>query len=194
MFLCEKAPGHKAGPGQAFSEFQNQAELQKLLDNFSSNEQMKELYIVHPDIGLLSEAFKSCFECLRAGGGLVLNEKGEFLVIERNGVWDLPKGKMEKGEDFETTALREVREETGLRGLVPAGLLLSTFHTYPLRGRTILKETRWFEMLWKGAGNLQLQAEEGITAYRWVKPGETAFLQENTYASILDVLGLKKLL
>ena len=37
-----------------------------------------------------------------------------YLFIRRNGLWDLPKGHREEGEDIETTALREVSEETGL--------------------------------------------------------------------------------
>lgn len=194
IFLCEQFPAREAGPGQMFSDFRSQPELQKVLDQFYTNEQIRELFISHPDAGELSEAFCSCFDCVSAGGGLVLNQQGEFLAIKRNGIWDLPKGKMEEGEDFETTALREVEEETGLEGLVLLGLLLSTFHTYSLLDRKILKETRWFEMHWEGAGSPTLQAEEGITAYRWVKPGKTAFLRHNTFASILDVLSLKELL
>ena len=31
------------------------------------------------------------------------------------GQWDLPGGKVDKGEDFATALLREIREETGLR-------------------------------------------------------------------------------
>ena len=194
VYLSERAPDGRAGTARSFMEFQGRPELGTLLDSFASNDQLQELHVFHKDLAELSAAFISCFKFIEAGGGVVLNEKGEFLAIERNGVWDLPKGKMEKGEDFETTALREVEEETGLAGLELSGLLLSTFHTYPLKGKMILKETRWFEMLQAGGGEPVLQAEEGITAYRWVKPGNTGFIRKNTYASILDVLRVKKLL
>lgn len=194
VFLCEKIPDFKAGPGQAFSAYGNRGDLKKLLDKFSDDEQILELHIYHPDRMELSEAFTSCFKPVPAGGGVVFNMEGEFLVIKRNGVWDLPKGKMEDGEDFETTALREVEEETGLTGLESTGLLLSTFHTYPLKKKLILKETQWFEMRWKGSGSPVLQAEEGITDYRWVRPGDGDFIRSNTYASILDVLRLRNLL
>lgn len=194
VFLCEKAPDLKAGPEQEFSAYRNQADLRKLLEKFSHDEQIHELHIFHPDQKELSEAFASCFKPVSAGGGVVFNREGEFLVIKRNGIWDLPKGKMEEGEDFETTALREVEEETGLTALECTGLLLSTFHTYPLKGKIILKETQWFEMQWKGKGSPVLQAEEGITDYRWVRPGKSGFIRKNTYASILDVLRLKSLL
>ena len=54
-----------------------------------------------------------------------MNERGEFLSIYRNGVWDLPKGKLEKGEDFQSAAVREVEEETGMTevDLVGSGLV-----------------------------------------------------------------------
>ena len=194
VFLSESIPFVKAGPGQVFTGFRNPSGLKDLLDDFSRNEQVKELHIFHSDLAELSAAFSSCFRCIKAGGGVVLNEKGEFLVIQRNGLWDMPKGKMEKGEDFESAALREVGEETGLSGLESQGLLLSTFHTYEMSGRMILKETRWFEMHWNGKGTPVLQFDEGITGFRWVKPGETGFIRENTYASILDVLRLRNLL
>ena len=63
---------------------------------------------------LLVEEFKACFTILEAGGGIVFNKRGEFLVIERRGVWDLPKGKVDAGETIEEAAVREVREECGL--------------------------------------------------------------------------------
>jgi 8-oxo-dGTP pyrophosphatase MutT (NUDIX family) len=194
VILSEELPPGKAGHGQVFKAFQNQSELKELLENFTDEKKVQVLFIYHPDLAELSHAFSTCFKGINAGGGVVLNEKGEFLAIKRNGVWDLPKGKMEKGEDFETTALREVEEECGLIGLEALGLLLSTFHTYPLKGRMILKETQWFEMRWRGSGKPVLQSEEGITDFRWVKPGECDFIKQNSYASILDVLKVRNLL
>ncbi len=193
-YLKEEAPEGIAGPGTLVIAYEDRDELQVLLDDFSENEQVQELFLFHPDMQELTAAFTSCFKCINAGGGVVLNEKGEFMAIKRNGIWDLPKGKMEKGEDFENTALREVEEECGLKGLEIQGLLLSTFHTYPLGDRMVLKETQWFEMQWKGEGKPLLQAEEGITDYRWVEPGETGFIRKNSYASILDVLKIRSLL
>jgi len=112
VYLSERAPEGRSGTAQTIMEFKDQPELGELLDKFANNDQLLELHIFHKDMAELTAAFTSCFKCINAGGGVVLNEKGEFLVIQRNGVWDLPKGKMEKGEDFETTALREVEEET----------------------------------------------------------------------------------
>lgn len=194
VYLSEEAPVKGSEPERAVLAFESRAGLQVLLDDFSKNEQLQELHLFHPDMEELSSAFNSCFKNIHAGGGVVLNYRGEFLAIKRNGIWDLPKGKMEKGEDFRSTALREVEEETGLTGLEIKGLLLSTYHTYPLKRRMALKETQWFEMLYRGETEPLLQAEEGITDYQWVVPGLAGFIAENTYASILDVLKLRHLL
>ncbi|RZT21069.1 NUDIX hydrolase [Fictibacillus sp. BK138] len=46
---------------------------------------------------------------------IILNEKEEILLQHRrDGGWGLPGGLMELGESFEETAIREVKEETGL--------------------------------------------------------------------------------
>ena len=54
---------------------------------------------------------------VEAAGGLVYNKEDELLMIFRNGKWDLPKGKKEKGEEIESCAKREVQEECGVRNL-----------------------------------------------------------------------------
>jgi len=177
-----------------FYKFNNFQELYDLIELFASLKQIRSLYIFHTDMLLLVEEFKACFTTVEAGGGIVFNNRGEFLVIERKGVWDLPKGKLKKGENYEEAALREVGEETGLKGLVTVQPLLSTYHTYPLKGERILKKTRWFEMRYHGRARPRLEEEEDITDYRWVRPGMTDFIRKNTYSSILDVLYFKEVL
>jgi len=165
--------------------------LCEILEDFAGDEQQDRLQLVHSDPEELRKAVRSCFRCIDAGGGVVFNREGEFLAIERNGLWDLPKGKLDEGEDFEQAALREVEEETGLRDVELGHLLTSSFHTYKMKDRWILKETCWFEMNWYGSGDPVLQAEEGITDYRWVDPGKMDFILEHTYASIRDVLRVR---
>jgi 8-oxo-dGTP pyrophosphatase MutT (NUDIX family) len=69
---------------------------------------------------------KICFRIIRLLGGLVKNSKRN-IVYFRNGLRDLPKGKLERGETYQEGALREVSEECGIRGLFNAQRL-HTFH------------------------------------------------------------------
>ena len=45
------------------------------------------------------------FKVVEAAGGVVSNKNGEILFIRRMGKWDLPKGKIEKGESLEQACL-----------------------------------------------------------------------------------------
>lgn len=177
-----------------FYKYSSFRELSELVGFFDSLTQINKLYILHEDILMVFEEFKACFKVIEAGGGVIFNKQGEFLVIYRNGIWDLPKGKLEPGEDFKQAAEREVTEETGLSGLQVQESLLSTYHTYSLKGDRVLKKTKWFEMNYEGEAEPVLQEKEGITDYRWVKPGETGFVRNNSYASILDVLYARNIL
>src|SRR5687767_8062068 len=49
----------------------------------------------------------------RAGGRVVLLQRGPGAKFGR-GLWDLPVGKSDPGEPVTATAVRELREETGL--------------------------------------------------------------------------------
>ena len=54
----------------------------------------------------------------KSAGGVVLNPKGEVLVVSQNGdSWSLPKGHLDRGEDELQAARREIYEETGVRRL-----------------------------------------------------------------------------
>src|SRR5690606_39248757 len=65
---------------------------------------------------LLQHLFKK-LPVVTAAGGMVFNDKKEILFIYRNKRWDQPKGKIEKGETLEESAIREVEEETGIQDL-----------------------------------------------------------------------------
>ena len=124
---------------------------------------------------------------VNAGGGLVTNSKGEFLLIRRSGLWDLPKGHQEAGEAIEDTALREVEEETGLKGLVLGKFIRVTDHTYFRNEQWHLKHTWWYSMTYTGTGTPVPQSEEGITEVRWVAKSELPVLLTQTYSTIVEV-------
>ena len=148
---------------------------------------------VHKDLATLKKAFWKKFLFIQAGGGLVKNEKDQFLFMLRRGKWDLPKGKLDKGETLEQCAIREVGEETGLLTIRLDGPLLITYHTYDENGKHILKETHWYRMTAAPGQSFTPQQEEQITELRWVAAGEMTTLLRNTFPSILDVLNAASL-
>lgn len=119
-----------------------------------------------------------------AGGGKVVNNKGEILFIYRNDKWDLPKGKTEGRESIEETSLREVEEETKVTGLKIVKPLDTTYHIFKRNGRHRIKVTYWFEMSTDYNGKLEPQQEEGITKVEWLNPTQTMEAMENSYANI----------
>lgn len=124
---------------------------------------------------------------VNAGGGLVTNSKGEFLLIRRSGLWDLPKGHQEAGEAIEDTALREVEEETGLKGLVLGKFIRVTDHTYFRNEQWHLKHTWWYSMTCPDGQSTTPQTEEGITETRWTDKSELKELLQQTYPTIVEV-------
>lgn len=142
----------------------------------------------HSNLEELRKAFYKKFTIIQAAGGLVQNEKNKILMIFRRGKWDLPKGKLDKGEKLEDCAVREVEEETGLQQVQLRAPLLVTYHTYHEGARFILKESHWYTMQVKGEQQGVPQTMEGITEVRWVTPAEAKKLFPETYPSVVDVL------
>ncbi len=131
---------------------------------------------------------------VEAAGGIVENDKGEFLFIYRNNKWDLPKGKLEKGESVKEGAVREVEEECGITVSKAGKKLVKTYHTYLVKGELVLKKTHWYKMEYRGKEKLIPQIEEGITEVRWFNRDHLQAIKANTFPSIMDVLKKMKLL
>ena len=110
--------------------------------------------------------------------------KNEVLFIFRNKKWDLPKGGIEKGEEIEDTAIREVEEETAVKGLKIIRKLPKTYHIFKRNGRYKLKITHWFEMTSTFSGELIPQAEEGIEKVAWLNPEQIQEALKNSYENI----------
>lgn len=144
------------------------------------------LYVYH-DVEKLRTDFTARYKTIKACGGVVVNEYGELLAIYRRGTWDLPKGKMEKGETKEGTACREVIEETGISDVEMDRYLHKTEHTFTNRNDVrVLKQSYWYIMKAEKQ-DLVPQEEEDIEVAEWLTI-ESLEAKENIYASILAVL------
>lgn len=173
----------------AILKYANQGELKEFIEDFEKDVSIKSAFVYSHNLSELLKNFRSCFHSLPAAGGLVWNtELNRFIGMNRLGFYDLPKGKVEKGETFEEAAIREVEEECGITDLTILKSLTSTFHTYPLKGQTIFKETRWYEMQYHGSTLPIPQAEENIESVFWVDPEKMGSFISATYPSILEVL------
>ena len=131
--------------------------------------------------------FCSLFEVRRAAGGLVVNSTGDYLFIRRQGKWDIPKGHIEPGEQSQECAVREVTEECGIGGIEIEKPICTTFHTYRLDGRPILKSTDWYLMRCSYNEKLTPQTEEDITEAVWVAPSDVDDRLKDSFSSIPEI-------
>ncbi len=142
------------------------------------------------DARSLMEQFKGLFpegNYLLAGGGVVFDENNRLLMIYRNRRWDLPKGKKEPHETVEQAAMRETREETGLKTLHVRAPFMVTYHYYYREGKRMLKETHWFEMEATSREPLVPAHHEGIEKVQWMPLDGLPEVFSNTYANLLQV-------
>jgi 8-oxo-dGTP pyrophosphatase MutT (NUDIX family) len=119
-------------------------------------------------------------ERVEAAGGVVMRD-GQVLLVHRPRYddWTLPKGKLDKGESFEEAALREVEEETGLRGRLVRELPAAE---YEVSGRP--KLVRYWLMDVEHEGPFVPNDE--TDQLRWLPPDQA--LRLLTYDRDLDVL------
>jgi len=164
-------------------QFSSEEDLMTTLDEFEKDKKFENLYLIG-----MPEKILSSFEKIEAAGGLVKKNNDQILFIFRYGKWDLPKGKMEKGESISETAIREVTEETGVSGLEIIKELSPTYHTYKLNGKRVLKITSWFEMSFKDDSQILPQKIEDITVVKWLNIKDIPWAMRNSYSSIIELL------
>jgi ADP-ribose pyrophosphatase YjhB (NUDIX family) len=140
------------------------------------------------DLEALTKAFFKKFTLIQAAGGIVLNDKKECLLIFRKGKWDLPKGKTDNNEKLEDCAIREVKEETGLKTIAITSAGPVTYHTYHEGSRHILKESNWFFMSGNSKEELTPQQEEGISEIKWMGKDELKSILPKAYPLIADII------
>jgi len=126
---------------------------------------------------------------IKAGGGVLYSKEKSpptILLIKRNGIWDLPKGKLEEDESIEECSAREVAEEVGVPLPRIHEFLCETYHEYEMNGEKIGKKTYWFSMEATQTKDLTPQKEEGITDLEWVEISEA--LNRVGYQNLVDVI------
>ncbi|CAG7639464.1 hypothetical protein PAESOLCIP111_04038 [Paenibacillus solanacearum] len=114
-----------------------------------------------------------------SAGGVVFRKVGNDLQVQmiqdRYGKITLPKGKMESGETVEQTALREIREETGIEGAILQPLETITYQ-FNLAGVGLVDKEVHYYLVEATGGTLQAQVEE-IRGVEWLHPLEAWYQQ-----------------
>ncbi|SHJ26649.1 NUDIX domain-containing protein [Arenibacter nanhaiticus] len=161
----------------------NGAAINEAIDSLV-NKKIGQAFVYHPNHEEILKKFSKKIPIVVAAGGVVTNKEGKVLFIYRNNKWDLPKGKLDKGESIEECAIREVEEETGVKGLKIENFLRTTYHLFKRNGVYKLKEVHWFAMNTTYKGELTGQLEEGIEKVKWKGPKKIKKALENSYANI----------
>ena len=157
------------------------------IDLLEKSKKYTAVIIEHHEPDILIGDFLNLYKMLSAAGALVVNEEGEYLMIHRLGYWDLPKGKIEKKEGIEMAAVREIEEETGAIDVVLKDSLLTTYHTYKIKKKRILKKTYWFHAT-APKQDLIPQSEENIEHATWLDYSQFDEEGEKIYKNILEVI------
>jgi 8-oxo-dGTP pyrophosphatase MutT (NUDIX family) len=186
-------------------EYGSEQKLRQAWEEFYRYEKFRKFIVIDPFVTETNyppavNAFFSFLKVVQAAGGLVRNEKGDYLFIHRFGVWDLPKGKIDKKDipgpgltvlddaSARAAAIREVKEETGLLSVVAGKELMSTWHIYTQKEKIILKKTRWFDMLADSGQTLKPETREGIFLVKWTPHKNIHCILSHTYASLRELL------
>ena len=187
IIICDPNDQALSDPNVILFRLGENFSIHSLVDMVESSDSLHRICIPSDDIEGTYKKVCAEFLEVNAGGGLVSNRRGDYLLISRSGLWDLPKGHQDPGEDISVTALREVQEETGIDELELRELICITDHCYKRNGIWHLKHTWWYDMLYTNPCDLTPQREEDIAKAAWVAKSSLPPFLLNTYPSILEV-------
>ena len=157
----------------------------KFVVQMLKSKKVKMLYLYHSKEDKLWYYFLNMFKLIEAAGGLVRNLKTDhFLFIFRNKKWDLPKGRINKNEEVQKAAIREVEEETGVENLSITKPLNTTFHIFKKNRKYRLKKTFWYLMETDYNGELTPETKEGIEKAIWIEKKLIVSLRSEMYHNI----------
>lgn len=144
-------------------------------------------YLYGTDLEQLWQKFTGHFKLIEAAGGLVIKD-GDLLLIHRNGIWDLPKGRVEKGETYKETAIREVTEECGINGLHIIKKIDISYHIYFEHKQNKIKKTHWYYMHTDSSEIPVPQTIEGISEAKYFPIEKVKELFPNMYKNIKETI------
>lgn len=163
---------------------------QQSLKEFIQQNTKQDLIFICKNVDSFFEKLKKQFIYIEAAGGLITQNK-KYLFIYRLDKWDLPKGKLDKGENPPQAAIRECEEECAITGLTIIKELPSSYHIYPYKGHHALKITYWYLMTSTHKGKLIPQTEENIEKVEWLDLNTiNSSVKQNTYPSVLDLISV----
>lgn len=187
IIICRPEEATLSDPNAVEFHFKQPSDISALVEMFELSSTLEKIYIPSTEPEDCYKKICGEFREVNAAGGLVENRRGDYLLIKRDGLWDLPKGHQEAGEDIKVTALREVQEETGVDDLSLGDLICVTDHCYKRNGIWHLKHTWWYRMYYLKPLDLTPQTEEDITKAAWVAKSSLPPFLKNTYPSIKEV-------
>lgn len=161
----------------------NEESVLKAVKSLRKNK-LPKAYLYHPNLEEILNKFSETIPKTVAAGGVVTNRDGKVLFIYRNNKWDLPKGVQKKKESLEDCAVREVEEETGVKGLKIENFLRTTYHVFKRGGKLRLKEVHWYAMRTKYTGRLKGEKKEGIEKVKWKGPRKIRKALDKSYVNI----------
>jgi len=168
----------------------NRLQIRKISQDLITNNKYSGAVVHAENMIKAFEGFSSDYEIVEAAGGVIENELGQILMIYRKGCWDLPKGKIEKGETEAIAAKREVMEECGLLKVEVKTKFTATYHTFFMPQKNVLKISHWYRMTSPSNDRLKPQLEEDITEIKWFTKSQIDLEKLDTYRSIQKVLDL----
>ena len=92
LILCGKDRPGDEDPGAVIMVDNGEEALSEAIRTIDTNESISRLYILCQNIEDTYNRLRTRFTEIDAAGGLVRDSNGQYLLILRNGIWDLPKG------------------------------------------------------------------------------------------------------
>ncbi len=188
IIICSEMNSDNLKNNEKLIHHKNKKSFYKVVKEFKKDTNIIRLFVQTKKPKKVLKQIRKMYKKIDAAGGLVLNNQGHILMIKRMGVWDLPKGKIEKGENRKEAAVREVEEECGITNLFVEKKIGRIHHTYTYQEKNMFKTTHWFLMRYEGDEAVTPQTEEDITEVNWKNPEEIKNIITNTYKSLVDIL------